>query len=86
MVITDKKIKEALRLDVKPYEETKRTLLEQLDAGTSESENRKMNTSIAYRERSAGRNGLAVLAGILAMAAVVVIAVILMKLLPSLRD
>ena len=86
MVITDKKIKEALRLDVKPYEETKRMLLEQLDAGASESENRKMNTSIAYRERSAGRNGLAVLAGILAMAAVVVIAVILMKLLPSLRS
>ena len=53
MVITDKKIKEALRIEVRPYEETKRMLLEQLNAGTSESENRKMNTSIAYRERSA---------------------------------
>ena len=86
MVITDTRIREALRSDMKAYAETEQFLLEQLGTDASAQGRKNMNISIATDRRASGRNGRVLMAGIMVLAAIAVIAVILFKLLPALRS
>ena len=86
MMITDKKLREAFLTDVEPYAETEKLLMEALDSTVPEKESKKVNTSIATDRKVSGREGERIVVGFLAMAAIAVIAVVLFKLIPSLRS
>ena len=86
MVITDNEIKEALRSDIKSYAETQSRLLEQLGTDDSDNMRKKMNPKWALDGKTSVKNGRVIVAGLVAMAAIVIVTLILYRLLPSLRS
>ena len=86
MVITENEIREALHGDMKPFEKVDQMLMQQLDAGASDHMRKQTNTYNTRQGRMTIGRGRIIMAGFFAVAAIAVIAVILFKLLPSLRS